>query len=156
MRRVPDRPCIWSQTYESEYNAENIFAIESDIAIRITAALEAELLPVERASIEKLPTASTEALTLYLKARAGITGLGPFMPAEEISNFHRYLDEALLADPGFATAHALKAYEYGFSVGRTFPLSDDGAIATRVSLTRQHAKIALELDPGLGIAHGAQ
>ena len=146
---------LWSQTYESEFDVENIFAIESDIAMQIAAALEAELLPAERASIEKLPTTSTEALTLYLRAKASITDLGPFMPADEVSNFHRYLDEALVSDPGFALAHAFKAYEYAFSVGRTFPLSDDGAIARRQALVRDHAQRAIELDPGLGIAYGA-
>ena len=146
---------LWSQTYESEFDAENIFAIESDIAIQIAAALEAELLPAERASIEKLPTASTEALTLYLRAKASITDLGPFMPADEVSNFHRYLDAALESDPGFALAHAFKAYEYGFSIGRTFRLSNDGATARRTTLVRDHAQTALELDPGLGMAHGA-
>ena|GEM_PF-515856 len=146
---------LWSQTYESEFDAENIFAIESDIAIQIAAALEAELLPAEQARIAKLPTTSTEALTLYLKAKASITDLGPFMPDEEISNFHRYLDQALVSDPEFALAHALKAYEYGFSIGRTFRLSNDGATAQRTALVRDHAHTALRLDPGLGVAHGA-
>jgi len=146
---------LWSQTYESVFDAENIFAIESDMAIQIAAALEAKLLPAERASIEKLPTTSTEALTLYLRAKASVTDLGPFMPAEEIANFHRYLDAALVSDPEFALAHAWKAYEYGFSIGRTFPLSDDGAIGRREALVREHAEKALKLDPDLGIAHGA-
>lgn len=146
---------LWSQTYESQFDAENIFAIESDIAMQIATALQAELLPAERARIEKLPTTSTEALTLYLKAKASIIDLGPFMPPDEVSNFHRYLDEALLADPEFALAHAFKAYEYGFSIGRTFPLSDEQATARRTQLVRDHAQRALELDPGVGIAHGA-
>lgn len=146
---------LWSQTYESEYDAENIFAIESDIAVQIAAALEAELLPAERANIERLPTASTEALTLYLKAKASIIDLGPFMPADEVANFHRYLDEALKADPQFALAHALKAYEYAFSISRTFPLADDAAIARRKSLALEHVQTALKLDPNLGVAHGA-
>jgi TolB-like protein len=146
---------LWSQTYESEFDAENIFAIESDMAMQIAAALEAKLLPRERASIEKLPTTSTEALTLYLRAKASITDLGPFMPAEEVSNFHRYLDGALASDPEFALVHAWKAYEYAFSIARTFPLSDDGAIARREALVRDHAESALELDPDLGFAYGA-
>jgi tetratricopeptide (TPR) repeat protein len=77
------------------------------------------------------------------------------MPAEEISNFHRYLDEALVFDPKFALAHAFKAYEYAFSIGRTFRLSNDGATAQRTALARDHAQTALELDPRLGMAHGA-
>jgi TolB-like protein/Tfp pilus assembly protein PilF len=146
---------LWSETYESEFDAENIFAIESDMAMQIAAALEAKLLPAEQASIEKLPTTSTEALTLYLKARASITDLGPFMPAQESANFHRYLDEALESDPEFALAHAAKAYEYGFSIGRTFPLSDSDAISGRTTLVKTHAQTALGLDPNLGFAFGA-
>lgn len=146
---------LWSQTYESEFDAENIFAIESDIAMQIAAALEAELLPAEQASIEKLPTASTEALILYFKARASVVDLGPLMPAEWSENLHRYLDAALLADPEFALAHALKAYEYALSTARTFRLSDDEAVARREALAREHARKALDLDPDLGIAYGA-
>jgi TolB-like protein/Flp pilus assembly protein TadD len=146
---------LWSQTYESEFDAENIFAIESDIAMQIAAALEAELLPAEQASIEKLPTASTEALTLYFRARASVADLGPLMPAEWSENLHRYLDAALLADPEFALAHALKAYEYALSTARTFRLSDDEAVARREALASEHARKALDLDPDLGIAYGA-
>jgi tetratricopeptide (TPR) repeat protein len=146
---------LWSQTYESEFDAGNIFAIESDIAMQIAAALEAKLLPAERASIEKLPTTSTEALTLYLRAKASIIDLGPFMPAEEITNFHRYLDAALVYDPEFGLARAWKAYEYGFSIGRSFSLSDHDAIAQRTARVREHAETALELDPALGFAYGA-
>jgi TolB-like protein len=146
---------LWSQTYESEFDAENIFAIESDMAMKIAAALEAELLPAERASIRKLPTSSTEALTLYLRAKASIIDLGPFMPDEEIANFHRYLDAALVSDPEFALPHAWKAYEYGFSIGRTFRLSNENVTAGRIALVRDHAQAALELDPDLGVAYGA-
>lgn len=146
---------LWSQTYESEFDAEIIFAIESDIAMQIAAALEAELLPVERANIEKLPTASTEALTFYLKARASVADLGPLMPAEWSENLHRYLDAALVADPEFALAHALKAYEHALSTARTFRLSDDEAVASREALASEHAHKALDLDPELGIAYGA-
>jgi len=146
---------LWSETYESAFDVENIFAIESDIAMQIAAALEAELLPAEQARIEKLPTDSTEALTLYLRAKASISDLGPFLTPEEISNFHRYLDRALLADPEFALAHAWKAYEYAFSIGRTFQLSDDGATAQREALVLDHAQTALALDPDVGFAYGA-
>ena len=146
---------LWSQTYENDYEAENIFAIETDIAVQIASALEAELLPAERASIEKPPPTSTEALTLYLRAKAGITDLGPMMPPVEIANFHRYPDQALVFDPEFALAHALKAYEYGFSTWRTFPLSDENAITRRIALVEDHAQAALKLDPSLGLAHAA-
>jgi TolB-like protein/Flp pilus assembly protein TadD len=146
---------LWSQTYESEFDAENIFAIESDITMQIAAALEAEMLPAERASIEMPSTVSTEALTLYLKARASVPDLGPLMPAEWSENLHRYLDEALVADPEFALAHALKAYEYGLSIGRTFQLSNDEAVAQREALAIEHARTALDLDPDLGLAYGA-
>jgi TolB-like protein/Flp pilus assembly protein TadD len=146
---------LWSQTYENEFEAENIFAIESDIAVQIASALEAELLPTERASIERPPTTSTEALKLYMRAKAGITDLGPMMPPDEIAAFHRYLDQALVFDPQFGLAHALKAYEYGFSLWRTFPLSDDKAIARRIALVNEHAQAAIRLDPNLGLAHGA-
>jgi TolB-like protein len=43
---------LWSGTYENEFEVENIFAIELDIAARIAKALEGQYLPSERASTE--------------------------------------------------------------------------------------------------------
>jgi TolB-like protein len=114
---------LWSETYTRPF--ENIFAIETDIATQIAAALEAELAPREARSIGRQPTESAEAYALYLRALASFTesagGLGA-SPAET-AEFHRHLDRAIELDPAFALAYATKARDYAYSIGRSVPRS---------------------------------
>jgi TolB-like protein len=44
---------LWSQTYEREFAAANVFEIESDIATSIAQALEAEITSAEQVSIDR-------------------------------------------------------------------------------------------------------
>lgn len=57
---------VLGQVYERHFS--DIFAIQSDIAMNITDALEAELSLQERAAIEKKATESPEAYAFYLRA----------------------------------------------------------------------------------------
>ncbi len=147
---------LWSETYEYEFAVENIFTIESDIAVNIAMALEAELLPSERENIERIPTDFTEAYALYLRALAELgadTGLN--VSEEARSEFHRYLDEAIEIDPNFALAYAEKSREYAYSLARDRRLSDETTIMEIENLVRQNAQNALALDHELGVAHAA-
>ncbi len=57
---------LWSETYEREFS--DIFAIESDIAMNVANALQAEFSLEEQQRIEEIPTDSPEAYALYLRA----------------------------------------------------------------------------------------
>jgi len=144
---------LWSETYEREFS--DIFAIESDIAMNIANALEAEFSLEEQRSIEAPLTNSPEAYASYLRAITSVVDIAPLMDSSLVATFHRYLDQAIDADPDFALAHALKALEYAFSTIRTFPLEDPETQSRRESLAREQANQALLLDPDLGAAHGA-
>lgn len=56
---------LWAETYDRELSAENVFAIQSDIATTIAAALRAELSPEESAALAAVPTTSLDALDHY-------------------------------------------------------------------------------------------
>ncbi len=58
---------LWSETYDREL--EDIFDIQSDIAERIAAALQAKLLPLEMELIENKSTKNIDAYTFYLKGK---------------------------------------------------------------------------------------
>jgi TolB-like protein len=60
---------LWAETYDRELTAENVFAIQGEIARSVTEALEAELSPQEAAALAELPTTSTEAWAAYHRAR---------------------------------------------------------------------------------------
>ena len=46
---------LWAETYDREMTAENVFAIQGEIARAVTEALEAELSPQEAAALAELP-----------------------------------------------------------------------------------------------------
>jgi TolB-like protein/Flp pilus assembly protein TadD len=147
---------LWSENYDRDF--DDIFEIQSDIATRIAAALEAELLPKERRVIERPLTDSAEAYTLYLQAMEHINwDFSPGIRADEAATFHAYLDRAIELDGNFAIAHAAKAVAYGYYMTAKFdPVRGDrSAIDELATLARKHADRALEIDPETGLAYSA-
>lgn len=97
---------LWTETYDRRM--EDIFAIQSDVAQRIAAALEARLTPGERERIERAPTESLEAYDLYLRGRF----LWNKRTEEALRQSIEYYRKALREDPactpalaGLADAH---------------------------------------------------
>ena len=141
---------LWSEVYIGDLS--DIFAVQAEVVKRIALILSAEVTPAEQERIEKVPTQSLEAYTLYLKAMTFVqTPLNPIMP----SMFYQYLDQAIALDPDFALAHAVKASSYGLTLSpgiqiNGFTLDEMERVAI------EHTKEALELDPNLGMAHWAQ
>jgi TolB-like protein/Tfp pilus assembly protein PilF len=58
---------LWSETYDRDL--EDIFSVQSEIAEKIAAALQTNLLPLEKELIEVNSTDNIEAYTYYLKGR---------------------------------------------------------------------------------------
>jgi TolB-like protein/DNA-binding winged helix-turn-helix (wHTH) protein/Tfp pilus assembly protein PilF len=124
---------LWAETYDRELS--DVFAIQSEIAQRIAAALEARLAPEEKARLDAKPTTNSEAYVLYLTAR----GVEDYVEAEKI-----YM-QAIALDPGFALAYAQASILNSWFV-------DDRA---RKAKARAQAEEALRLSPALGEAHMA-
>ncbi len=127
---------LWSDTYEREF--DDIFAIESDIAMNIANALEAEFSVAEQQAIEKRPTDSAEAYAFYLRALAEI---------EDQDVWEFSLDQAIAADPDFALPYAERALNYAFYLS--------GTVDDWEQIVRENAERALAIDPTLGAAHVA-
>jgi len=133
---------LWSETYDREF--ADIFAIESDIAINISSALEAEFSLVERESIEKIPTDSPAAYRFYLAALDLRGGLGDDL-----------LDRAIELDAEFALPYAQKAWRSTSPLVGVGPgASPDDAVELERAV-RENAERALVLDPTIGLAHAA-
>ena len=96
---------LWSEAFDRELTAENIFAIQDEIARGIVAGLEGELALPERAG---LPTTSTRAYELYLRGKAS----SETRTVEGITSAIDDLKEAVTLDPGFARAHSKLANAY--------------------------------------------
>ena len=141
---------IWSASYERDL--DDVFAIQTDIALRVATALDGQLDVQERLRQAERLTESPEAYTLYL--RAGATAVTPGLPS---AVRHHYLDQAIALEPAFAEAHARKADVYVVSMVDSFA----AGTANRYDLeeidrrARMSAETALALDPGLASAHMA-
>jgi TolB-like protein/Flp pilus assembly protein TadD len=135
---------VWADTYERE--GADMLEIQSDLALRIAAALEAELTPAERARLAHRPTASPEAHAFYLKGRY-------FWNQRTGSGFARaieYFERAIEADSQYAAAYALLANTYTLQALA-------GVMTPQESRERVlgAALKAIALDDGLAEAHAA-
>lgn len=141
---------IWSASYERDL--DDVFAIQTDIALRVATALDGQLDVQARQQHAERLTESPEAYTLYL--RAGATAVTPGLPS---AVRHQYLDQAIKLDPAFAEAHARKADVYVVSMIDNFAAgSADRYDLAEIDLrARTSAETALALDPGLASAYMA-
>jgi len=132
---------LWSEIYDRDFS--DIFAIQSDIAMNIANALEAEFSLEEQASLENIPTDSPEAYALYLRFVSSRPG-NAASDATRAAGFE-LLHRAIAIDPGFALAYVEMArlnLVYG-------EILDHGVEQSQAS-SRANAEKALELDPTLG------
>ena len=138
---------LWAQTYDEELTAENIFAIQSDIARKIAAALQATLAPDVEERIESRPTESLEAYDLYTRGRFLANRS---VSREEVESAADLFRQAIAADPAYAPAHVDLAGTY-------MVLWFQGFLAAEAALpqARASAERALELDETLAEAHAA-
>ena len=96
---------LWAQTYDRELTANNIFAIQSEIAGAVTNAMRVTLTPDEQQRISGVPTENMAALDLYFKGRIEMDRRT--LPGLESARLR--FEEARRLDPGFALAWASEA-----------------------------------------------
>jgi TolB-like protein len=93
---------IWADTYSSELNATNVFAIQTEISTAIAEALEAELSPAERQQLEAVPTEDLTALEAYFAGKLFVQE----RTFESVMSAIDYFERAVALDPAFAAAWA--------------------------------------------------
>ena len=140
--RVADDRHLWANNYERAMM--EIFAVQADIAEKIVEQLDLTLLESDRQTLADMPTKSPEAYHLYLKAlqkiRHGNDGYSGYQAAQSA------LDSAVILDPSFALAHALRSEAYTNVAGDS-PESENAKTALEA------AKLSLELQPELPQGH---
>jgi TolB-like protein/Tfp pilus assembly protein PilF len=129
---------LWAEVYDRQLTAENIFAIQSEIAHAIAKALEATLSPREHELLSAAPTASLAAYDSFLMASQLINN-GNW---QSLRDAQSYLKNAIELDPEFVQAHVLLAKTH-------FDLVNTGAVTLQeVSEPWQKSmQTALSLDP---------
>ncbi|MEJ2548986.1 MAG: tetratricopeptide repeat protein, partial [Gemmatimonadota bacterium] len=131
--------------YDAELTAENVFAIQSQIARSVADALEAELSPGEREELEVVATRNLDALAAYHAGRIAWEDRGEgTQDSLALAGFER----AVELDPEFADAWA----------GVSMILSWNAQTRADVDLERARAAIsrAEALAPGSATAHLAR
>jgi len=170
---------LWSETYDR--NLEDAFAIQTDIAKRITKALRVRVLQSETLRLEKKAIRVPDSYALYLKGRHSLntrTEKGLKDAIQQFENSTKRDPKFALAYTGLADAYAILAsysLEYvppqeGFPKAKT---AAEKALSLDDHLAEAHASLglvkfyyewdwngaeaefkkALELNPGYAQAH---
>jgi len=133
---------IWSKTYEREFG--DIFDIQDEIATQVVDALKVTLLGVERARLNRHPTANLAAYDAYLLGRQKMSRRTSTALQEAVAHF----SEAIRLDSQYALAYVGLADTYSL-LERYGALDADEVLAN----AEPAAESALELDDQLGEAH---
>ena len=137
---------VWAETFDRQVT--DLFALQSELAERITLALRANLSPQEKASLRIHSTSNLEAYENYLRARDLFRWSGAGDPHENGERALRCLERATELDPNFALAYTLAARWHGELFWFGFDRSDE-----RLRKMKLNAETALRLQPDLGAAH---
>ncbi len=146
--KVDDGFHMWSETYDRNYSAENLFEVQDEISQQVLEELKIKLLKPknEEVTAAKVPTKNTKAYETYLKGNQLLLN----RKAEEIEEAIQLFKEAIALDDKFALAYARLAIAYAH-------LSIYGNIDIKKvpDLIRDNADRALLLDNTLGTAYAA-
>jgi tetratricopeptide (TPR) repeat protein len=122
---------------------DDIFAVQSDVAKQVAEALRVRILSGEKERVEKKPTESTTAYSLYLRGRYYWNKRGP----QDLKKAMEYFELAVREDPSFALGYVGQAdcavVLLSWNIDREENLAKAKALLER----------ALQLDPTLAEAH---
>lgn len=128
---------LWSRRFEEE--DDQVFRMQDEIARAIIGSMEPRLHEVEVARASDRPTESLDAYHSVLKAMSRLYRFTD----ESYRETEALLDRALQLDPGYAQAHAWRAWRLNFVLGEC---RSADPVADRM-LAYQCARRGLELDP---------
>jgi len=133
---------LWSEHYDG--NLDDIFAVQSEIAEKVAGELKVQLLEAQRKTVEKKPTANTEAYIDFLQ------GMQLVYEDEEAPLLHalKLFEQAASKDPNFSRAYVGLARCYNTLGNGGYMLWNEA-----VEKGTAAAKRALEIDPDLAEAH---
>ena len=134
---------LWADNFDRKL--DNIFALQSEIAVEVASALQATLTPDEERRINAVPTEDLSAYDLYLEGRVLYQN---YVQADNEAAI-RLFKQAIERDPGYALAWAGLSDAYSQYVNRWEGSREwvDSAVAT--------GRQAVELDPESAPAHKA-
>jgi TolB-like protein/Tfp pilus assembly protein PilF len=142
--RTDDGLELWSDTFDSPL--EDVFAIQHEIAERISHALELRLDQQHSEALKRPPTSDVQAYEYYLEGRERFFEYGRRGVEAALELFER----ALMLDPDYARAHA------GVAECCTFLFANADGDEADLEQADLASRRALELAPDLAEAHAAR
>jgi TolB-like protein/DNA-binding winged helix-turn-helix (wHTH) protein/tetratricopeptide (TPR) repeat protein len=136
---------IWANHFDRELTAGNVFAIQSEVAVAVAAALRTTLPAVEKARITAVPTRVLAAWEAYQLGNQRIASRN----SRSLGEAEQFMRQAIELDPGFALAFA------GLAQVLTLEATYGGAPLDATLAKAEQAVIqALALDSSLAEAWG--
>src|SRR5213082_2065919 len=133
---------IWASDYDRDVT--DVFAIQTDLAQKITDALQAKLSPAEKSRIERKPTENGESYLAFVQAHNLQNAVEEF---EKLKQSEQLYTRAIELDPMFALAIAR------YSELESWIVHIFESTAERREKARALAQRALQLQPDLAEAH---
>jgi serine/threonine-protein kinase len=96
---------LWAESYDRRLTAENLFAMQAEVAREVAAAMQLQLSPAQEAELARPQTTDLAALNLYYRALP----LWDVRFADTDTITVRLLEEAVARDSTFAAAWGLLA-----------------------------------------------
>jgi TolB-like protein/Tfp pilus assembly protein PilF len=141
---------VWADTYDR--SLDNVFAVESEVAVQVADALQVKLLPKEKRALAQAPTRNGYAYQALLRGEAAQQRAEVTWKQTDINEAIDAFRNATVDDPGFALAFARLGYAYAWTLN--YVADVDVAAASRES--RNALDRALALAPDLPEAHVAE
>lgn len=132
---------LWTEVYDRELTAANIFAIQSEIARAIGEQLQATLSLEEQQRLNVIPTSNTEALEAYFVGKQLMEG----RTLESLIAATEYFDKVVELDQNFALGWSGVADSYMLLPEYQYS-ADRAAMQARSQLAVERA---LAIDPSL-------
>ena len=134
---------LWANDYDRDLT--DVFAIQTDLAQKITNELQAKLSPSEKAQIETKPTQNNEAYLAFVRAHDLQTS--SYEDFGKLKEGEQMYERAISLDPNFALAYAR------YSQLESWILRSYEHTPERRQKARSLAERALELQPDLPEGH---
>src|SRR5881397_3750957 len=133
---------IWAEDYDRDLI--DVFAIQTDLAKKITGELQAKLSPAEKAQMERKPTENGEAYLAFVQAQNLQCAVEDF---DKLKQSEQLYERAVQLDPSFALAFAR------YSQLESWIVHNFDRTSERREKARTFAERALRLQPDLPEAH---
>src|ERR1700736_6465801 len=134
---------MWAEDYDRDLT--DVFAIQTDLAQKITSALQAKLSPAEKARIDRRPTQNPDAYLLFMQAHDYANR--PDLFRDTSLKAEQLFEKATKLDPDFAAALA------GLSMIESWMYHSFDSTPARREKAQAAANEALRLQPDLPEAH---